>query len=141
MNLSSVRWLVLGALCLTLPLFVSIFSPFFLTGLLTSHAQGPGIQKFWAFAGGLGAGFSNGSVDEFYEANHLAVKAILGSFDAFYRQIDLYPDQIGVARNVAQVGAKTMGENMLRVFTEVATINWDGIRVQSPHSPLWALGG
>ncbi len=141
MNLSSVRTLVLGALCLTLPFFVSIFSPSYLTGFLTSHAQGPGMQDFWAFAGGLGAGFHNSSVDEFYEANHLADKTILGSFDAFYRQIDLYPDQIGVARNVAQVGAKTMGENMLWVFTEAATINWDGMRGQSPHSPLWALGG
>ncbi|MCH8820249.1 MAG: membrane dipeptidase [Acidobacteria bacterium] len=47
--------------------------------------------------GGLGAGFFNTSVDEFYEANHLAVKQVLRQFDHFYRQIDMYPDQIGVA--------------------------------------------
>ncbi|MDA2935129.1 dipeptidase, partial [Acidobacteria bacterium AH-259-D05] len=58
-----------------------------------------------AIEGGLGAGFFNSGVDEFYEANHLAVKAILGSFDAFYRQIALYPDQIGVARNAEELRA------------------------------------
>ena len=47
--------------------------------------------------GGLGAGFFNTSVDEFYEANHLAVKQVLRQFDHFYRQIGMYPDQIGVA--------------------------------------------
>ena len=58
-----------------------------------------------AIEGGLGAGLFNAGVDEFYEANHLAVKSILGSFDRFYRQIELYPDQVGVARNAAEVGA------------------------------------
>jgi len=56
-----------------------------------------------AVAGGLGAGFFNSGVDEFYEANHLAVKEILRGFDSFYRQIALYPDQVGVATDAQHV--------------------------------------
>jgi len=55
--------------------------------------------------GGLGAGFFNTSVDEFYEANHLAVKEVVRQFDHFYRQIGMYPDQIGVATNGDEVRA------------------------------------
>ena len=47
--------------------------------------------------GGLGGDFFNTSVDEFYEANHLAVKEVIRQFDYFYRQIGMYPDQIGIA--------------------------------------------
>ena len=53
--------------------------------------------------GGLGAGFFNTSVDEFYEANHLAVKEVVRQFDHFYRQIGMYPDQIGVATDGDEV--------------------------------------
>lgn len=55
--------------------------------------------------GGLGAAFVNTMVDEFYTANHLAVKEFLRQIDHFYRQIALYPDQIGVARNAEEVRA------------------------------------
>ena len=58
-----------------------------------------------AIEGGLGAGFFNSGVDEFYEANHLAVKEILRGFDSFYRQMALYPDQVGVATDAQQVRA------------------------------------
>ena len=44
-----------------------------------------------------GGDFFNTSVDEFYEANHLAVKEVIRQFDYFYRQIGMYPDQIGIA--------------------------------------------
>jgi len=53
--------------------------------------------------GGLGAGFFNTSVDEFYEANHLAVKEVIRQFDHFYRQIAMYPAQVGVATNADEV--------------------------------------
>ena len=55
--------------------------------------------------GGLGAGFVNVTIDEFYGANHLAVKETLRQFDHSYRQIALYPDQIGVATNAQEVRA------------------------------------
>ena len=55
--------------------------------------------------GGLGAGFFNVIIDEFYEANHLAVKETLRQFDDFYRQIGLYPDQIAMATNAREVRA------------------------------------
>ncbi len=55
--------------------------------------------------GGLGAAFFNTSIDEFFEANHLAVKEALRQFDHFYRQIAMFPDQVGVARNAAEVRA------------------------------------
>jgi len=55
--------------------------------------------------GGLGAGFINVVIDEFFEANHLAVKETLRQFDDFYRQIALYPDQIAVATNTQEVRA------------------------------------
>jgi len=58
-----------------------------------------------AVEGGLGAGFFNSGVDEFYEANHLVVKEILRGFDSFYRQMALYPDQVGVATDAQQVRA------------------------------------
>ncbi len=55
--------------------------------------------------GGLGAAFFNTSIDEFYEANHIAVKDALKQFDHFYRQITMYPDQIGVATSGDEVRA------------------------------------
>ncbi|MEE2821518.1 MAG: membrane dipeptidase [Acidobacteriota bacterium] len=47
--------------------------------------------------GGLGAGFFNTSVDDFYGPNHLAVKEVIRQFDHLYRQIAMYPNQIGMA--------------------------------------------
>ena len=47
--------------------------------------------------GGLGAAFFNTSIDEFHEANHLAVKEVVRQFDHFFRQMDMFPDQVGVA--------------------------------------------
>jgi len=55
--------------------------------------------------GGLGAGFFNLSIDEFYEVNHLAVKEGLKQIDRFYSEIAKYPDQVGVATNLAEVQA------------------------------------
>ena len=55
--------------------------------------------------GGLGAAYFNTSIDEFYEANHLAVKDALRQIDRFYREIARYPDQVGVATNAEQVRA------------------------------------
>ncbi len=133
MNHFKVRSLILGVLLLTLSFLVAVFSPSFSPVFLISHAQGSQDSKYWVFdghmhpigrsgnmgdadysskftlpmaiEGGLGAGLFNAGIDEFYEANHLAVKSILGSFDAFYRQISLNSDQVGVARNAAEVGA------------------------------------
>ena len=133
MNHFDKRALILGVLFLTFLSLVAIFFPSISPVFLISHAQGSQDSKFWVFdghmhpiggsgnmgdadysskftlpmaiEGGLGAGLFNAGIDEFYEANHLAVKSILGSFDAFYRQIELYPDQVGVARNAAEVGA------------------------------------
>jgi len=65
----------------------------------------PQVSLSLAEQGGLGAGFFNTSVDEFYEANHLAVKEVVRQFDHFYRQIGMYPDQIGVATNGDEVRA------------------------------------
>ncbi len=53
--------------------------------------------------GGLGAGFFNTSIDEFLEVNHLAVKDALMQIDRFYSEIAKYPDQVGVATNLAEV--------------------------------------
>jgi len=55
--------------------------------------------------GGLGASFFNTSIDEFLEANHIAVKEALRQFDHFYREVARYPDQLGVATNAEQVRA------------------------------------
>ncbi|MEC4671934.1 MAG: membrane dipeptidase [Nitrospirota bacterium] len=55
--------------------------------------------------GGLGAAFVNTGIDEFYEANHLAVKDALRQFDHFYRELAKYPDRIGVATNGDQIRA------------------------------------
>ena len=55
--------------------------------------------------GGLGAAFFNTSIDEFYEANHLAVKEALRQIDRFFHEIALYPDQVGVATNAEEVRA------------------------------------
>ena len=55
--------------------------------------------------GGLGASFFNTAIDEFLEANHLAVKEALRQFDHFYREVARYPDQLGVATNAEQVRA------------------------------------
>ena len=56
-----------------------------------------------AIMGGLGASFFNTSIDEFQEANHLAVKEALRQFDHFYREIAKYPDEMGVATNGEEV--------------------------------------
>ena len=42
--------------------------------------------------GGLGAAFVNTGIDEFYEANHLAVKDAIRQFDHFYRELAKYPE-------------------------------------------------
>jgi len=55
--------------------------------------------------GGLGAAFFNHSIDEFYEANHIAVKDALRQFDRFYSEIAKYPDQVGVATSGEEVRA------------------------------------
>ena len=55
--------------------------------------------------GGLGAAFFNTSIDEFLEVNHLAVKDALMQIDRFYSEISKYPDQVGVATNLAEVQA------------------------------------
>jgi membrane dipeptidase len=55
--------------------------------------------------GGLGASFFNTAIDEFLEANHIAVKEALRQFDHFYREIARYPDQIGAATNAEEVRA------------------------------------
>ena len=55
--------------------------------------------------GGLGAVFSNTSVDEFYSVNHIAVKEVLRQFDHANHQVALYPDQIGIARDAEEVRA------------------------------------
>ena len=55
--------------------------------------------------GGLGAAFFNHSIDEFYEANHIAVKDALMQFDRFYSEIAKYPDQVGVATSGEEVRA------------------------------------
>lgn len=55
--------------------------------------------------GGLGAAFINTSIDEFMEANHLAVKETLKQFDHFYRELARYPDQIAMATNAEEVRA------------------------------------
>ncbi len=55
--------------------------------------------------GGLGASFFNTAIDEFLEANHIAVKEALRQFDHFYREVARYPDQLGVATNAEQVRA------------------------------------
>ncbi len=55
--------------------------------------------------GGLGAAFFNTSIDEFLEVNHLAVKDALMQIDRFYSEIAKYPDQVGVATNLAEVQA------------------------------------
>jgi membrane dipeptidase len=55
--------------------------------------------------GGLGAAFVNTGIDEFYEANHIAVKDALKQFDHFYRELAKYADRIGVATNGDQLRA------------------------------------
>jgi membrane dipeptidase len=55
--------------------------------------------------GGLGASFFNTSIDEFHEVNHLAVKEAVKQFDHFYRQIAMFPDQVGVATTAEEVRA------------------------------------
>ena len=55
--------------------------------------------------GGLGAAFVNTGIDEFYEANHLAVKDAIRQFDHFYRELAKYPDRIGAATDGDQVRA------------------------------------
>lgn len=56
-----------------------------------------------AMEGGLGAAFFNTSIDEFHEANHLAVKEAVKQFDHFYRQIAMFPDQVGVATTAEEI--------------------------------------
>ena len=63
----------------------------------------PQFSLSMARQGGLGAVFANTSVDEFYSVNHIAVKEVLRQFDHMYRQVVLYPDQLGIARDADQV--------------------------------------
>jgi len=65
----------------------------------------PQFSLSMARQGGLGAVFANTSVDEFYSVNHIAVKEVLRQFDHMYRQVVLYPDQLGIARDADQVRA------------------------------------
>ncbi len=65
----------------------------------------PQFSLSMARQGGLGASFFNTSIDEFYEVNHIAVKELLRQFDHFYRQLALYPDQVGVATSGDEVRA------------------------------------
>ena len=58
-----------------------------------------------AAKGGLGAAFVNTSIDEFLEANHIAVKEALRQFDHFYRELAKYPDEIAVATDADQIRA------------------------------------
>ena len=51
----------------------------------------------------MGAAFVNTAIDEFLEANHLAVKESLKQFDHFYRELARYPDRIGMATNAEEV--------------------------------------
>jgi membrane dipeptidase len=53
--------------------------------------------------GALGAAFVNTAIDEFLEANHLAVKETLKQFDHFYRELARYPDRIAMATNAEEV--------------------------------------
>ncbi len=68
-------------------------------------SQDPQFSLSMAQQGGLGAGFFNTSVDEFYEANHIAVKEVFRQIDHFYGQMSMYPDQVGAARNAEEVRA------------------------------------
>ncbi len=74
-------------------------------GNIGEPSPDPRFTLSMAQEGGLGAAFFNTSIDEFFEANHLAVKEALRQFDHFYRQIAMFPDQVGVARNAADVRA------------------------------------
>ncbi len=65
----------------------------------------PQFSLSMARQGGLGAVFANTSVDEFYSVNHIAIKEVLRQFDHMYRQVVLYPDQLGIARDADQVRA------------------------------------
>jgi len=65
----------------------------------------PQFSLSMARQGGLGAVFANTSVDEFYSVNHIAVTEVLRQFDHMYRQVVLYPDQLGIARDADQVRA------------------------------------
>lgn len=74
-------------------------------GNIGDSASNPQFSLPMARKGGLGAAFVNTSVDEFYEANHIAVRETLREFDHFYQQIALFPNDIGVARNLSEVRA------------------------------------
>ena len=56
-----------------------------------------------AESGALGAAFVNTAIDEFLEANHLAVKETLRQFDHFYRELARYSDRIAMATNAEEV--------------------------------------
>ena len=72
---------------------------------MESRVPIPALRSPWLKRGDWGLLFFNTSIDEFFEANHLAVKEALRQFDHFYRQIAMFPDQVGVARNAADVRA------------------------------------
>ncbi|TDI11469.1 MAG: membrane dipeptidase [Acidobacteria bacterium] len=74
-------------------------------GWNVGEANDPQFSLSMARQGGLGAVFANTSVDEFYSVNHIAVKEVLRQFDHMYRQVVLYPDQLGIARDADQVRA------------------------------------
>jgi len=131
----SVLVLMIGAVFLALSFSQGIFSPPFWTGLTSpaqsswdskfwvfdghmhptwsvyyrggtlAEPNDPRFALPLAQKGGLGAAYFNTGTDEFYEANHLAVKEALIQFDHFYREISRYPNQIGVATNADQVRA------------------------------------
>ena len=68
--------------------------------------------------GGLGAAFVNTSIDEFYEANHIAVKEAVRQIDHFYRELAKYPDEIMVATNANQIRA-LRGENKIAAILSI----------------------
>ena len=72
-------------------------------GTIGTPNADPRFTLFLAEKGGLGAAFFNTSIDEFYEVNYLAVKDALKQIDRFYSEIAKYPDQVGVATNLAEV--------------------------------------
>ncbi|MCH8820018.1 MAG: dipeptidase [Acidobacteria bacterium] len=74
-------------------------------GWNVGEANDPQFSLSMARQGGLGAVFANTSVDEFYSVNHIAVKEVLRQSDHMYRQVVLYPDQLGIARDADQVRA------------------------------------
>ena len=79
--------------------------------------------------GGLGAAFVNTGIDEFYEANHLAVKDALKQFDHFYRELARYPDRIGVATNGDEVRALRDRSDQMVIFQRQRFF-WPGVHLK-----------